>query len=104
MRDEINQFPQRDNAGIRGGRRRGHENFAMRLILVVLGAEILDIRPKHSRALISTAFKLKNLTSIEGLSDLLGISANLVLQVRPEDRKRVNIRLDHWLAPRHTAF
>lgn len=71
----------------------------------MLGAEILDIRPKKSRALISIAFKLKKLTSIEGLSDLLGISANLVLQVRPEeDRKRVNIRLDHWLGPRCIAI
>ena len=66
----------------------------------MLRAEILDIRPEHSRALISIAFKLKKLTSIEGLSDLLGISANLVLQVRPEeDRKRLIFDLTTGLNP-----
>jgi hypothetical protein len=43
MRDEVNQLSQRDNSSVCRGRRRGHENFAVRLILVELRAEILNV-------------------------------------------------------------
>lgn len=43
VRNEVNQLAQRDNASVRRGRRRSHENFAVRLILIVLSAEILNV-------------------------------------------------------------
>lgn len=53
MRDEVDQVSEGNDTVIRGRSRRGHENFAMRLILVVLGAEIFDVRPEQVKALIS---------------------------------------------------
>lgn len=43
MRDEINQVAQRDDSGVVGGRGRSHEDFAVALILVVLGAEVFNV-------------------------------------------------------------
>lgn len=43
MRDEVNQLAQRDDTSVCSSCRRSHENFAVRLILVVLGAEILNV-------------------------------------------------------------
>ena len=48
MRNKVDQFPQRNDSSIGGGRGCCHENLAMTLILIVLGAEILDVGPGKS--------------------------------------------------------
>ena len=50
MGDEVNEIPKRNNTGIRSGRGRGHEDFAVGFILVVLSAEIFNIRPEQRKA------------------------------------------------------
>lgn len=47
MRNEVDQLSERDDSRIGGGRRRGHENFAVTLILVVLSAEVFNVGPKR---------------------------------------------------------
>ena len=50
---EINQFPQRDESSVVGRRGRCHENLAVTLILVVLSAEIFDIRSEANAWLLA---------------------------------------------------
>jgi hypothetical protein len=49
MGNKINKIPQRDQTGIGSGCGRRHENLAVRFILVVLGAEIFNIRPEQRK-------------------------------------------------------
>lgn len=45
MRDEIDELPERDEAGLRAAGGRSHDDFAMALILIVLREEILHVGP-----------------------------------------------------------
>lgn len=61
---EIDQFPQRDKSSIVGRRGRCHENLAVTLILVVLSAEIFDIRSEAKAWLLAYCNKEQSILKL----------------------------------------
>ena len=81
MGKEVDQFTKRDQTRLRGRRRRRHENFPVTLILVMLSAEVLNVRSakQESVKVLSRTVYNRSHCSV----DLLGIPANFMLQIGP---------------------